>query len=127
MHQESFNPLPLQILHLEDDDADAELIQERLSREQLNAKVKRVNNGSGFAKPLEEQSFDVILADCKLRSFDGFAALEQAKTKAPKTPFIFVSGTLGEEIAVESLINGATDYILKHQLIRLGPAVRRAL
>jgi PAS domain S-box-containing protein len=127
MHQEPVILPPLRILLLEDDSADAELILEQLSKERLNAQVKRVQTGPDFTEALDSRQFDLILADCKLYSFSGFAALEQVKSKAPDIPFIFVSGTLGEEVAVESLKKGATDYILKHQLIRLGPAIRRAL
>jgi signal transduction histidine kinase len=69
----------------------------------------------------------MILSDYALPSFDGYAALAIAKEKAPNTPFIFVTGTMGEEVAIETLKNGATDYVLKTRLARLGPAVNRAL
>ena len=76
---------------------------------------------------LEKGQFDLILSDFKLPGFDGMRALEIAHALKPETPFVFVSGTIGEEAAIESLRNGATDYVLKDHLARLVPAVRRAL
>jgi DNA-binding NtrC family response regulator len=70
---------------------------------------------------------DLILADYTLPSFDGLSALRIAQQHSPEVPFIFVSGTLGEDVAIEALKTGATDYVLKTRLARLGPAVTRAL
>src|SRR5262245_42560605 len=70
---------------------------------------------------------DLILADYSLPSFDGIAALSIAREQCPAVPFVFVSGALGEELAIETLKQGATDYVLKQRLERLVPAVRRAL
>jgi signal transduction histidine kinase len=76
---------------------------------------------------LERHPPDMILSDYALPAFDGYAALAIAKEKVPNIPFIFVTGTMGEEVAIETLKNGATDYVLKTRLARLGPAVQRAL
>src|SRR5205823_1085244 len=78
-------------------------------------------------RAIEERGFDLILSDFALPGYDGITALSLARAKRPDTPFILVSGTLGEEQAVDSLKSGATDYLLKTRLIRLAPAVRRAL
>jgi DNA-binding NtrC family response regulator len=75
---------------------------------------------------LERDEIDLILADYKLPSFDGAAALKLASSTLPDVPFIFVSGTIGEELAIEALKMGATDYVLKTGLSRLAPSVRRA-
>ncbi|HEX3035524.1 MAG TPA: response regulator [Thermodesulfobacteriota bacterium] len=118
---------PLLILHLEDDPKDAELVQKTLAEEAIIYDVVRVKSHDEFTSALEQGEFDLILADIGLPSFDGKTALEIAKRKCPEVPFIFVSGTIGEETAIETLKNGATDYVLKHRLSRLVLAVRRAL
>src|SRR6185295_19181425 len=75
----------------------------------------------------QQAEFDVILAANTLPQFDGLSALAIARVKCSEVPFIFVSGTLGEEVAIETLKSGATDYVLKSRLSRLGHAVHRAL
>jgi PAS domain S-box-containing protein len=117
----------LHILHLEDDPRDAELVRETLAADGLVAEIECVETESEFAAALERSEFDLILADYSLPSFDGLSALTVAQRKRPGIPFMFVSGALGEEIAIESLKSGATDYVLKHKLHRLPPAARRAL
>ena len=117
---------PLRILSLEDDPNDTELIQATLESDGLACEVVRVDTQPAFAASLDE-SFDVILADYTLPSFDGISALKLAMSACPDLPFIFVSGTLGEEVAIEALKRGATDYVLKTRLARLAPSVRRAL
>lgn len=117
----------LRILHLEDSHLDAELIESTLSEHGLQCEAVRVESRMAYLKALEEGGFDLILADYSLPSFDGVSALDFAKEKCPDVPFIFVSATLGEELAVETLKGGATDYVLKQRLWRLGPSVRRAL
>ena len=115
------------ILHLEDDPADRELIRETLGAEGIAVDLVQVDTREEFQKELAHDSVALILSDYALPHFDGFSALQLAQEKKPDLPFIFVSGTLGEEAAIESLRRGATDYVLKQRLARLGPAVRRAL
>jgi PAS domain S-box-containing protein len=118
---------PLRILLLEDNSSDAELIQELLEAEHFVCEVTRVQTRPEFLDALENQEIDLILADYKLPSFDGLSALNLALSARPDLPFIFVSGTLGEEVAIEALKIGATDYVLKTRLSRLVPSVHRAV
>jgi signal transduction histidine kinase len=117
----------LRILYLEDDPKDAELVQVMLETEGLACHVTRVETQVDFCASLERDGFNLILADYTLPSFDGISALKIAAHKRPEVPFIFVSGTLGEEVAIEALNIGATDYVLKTRLSRLVPSVVRAL
>jgi PAS domain S-box-containing protein len=116
----------IRILHLEDDPLDGELIRRMLLGSGLAREIVRVETGSDFSAALGEP-FDFILSDFTLPSFDGMSALKLAREKQPDLPFIFVSGTIEEELAVESLKQGATDYVFKNRLSRLVPSVRRAL
>jgi PAS domain S-box-containing protein len=116
----------LRILSLEDDPRDTELIQEVLEAEGLVCTLIRVDTQPGFVGSLDG-NVDLILADYTLPTFDGLSALRLAKDTCPDVPFIFVSGTLGEEVAIEALKVGATDYVLKTRLTRLVPSVLRAL
>ena len=118
---------PLRILHLEDSPLDAELIDSTLEAHGIRRETVLTDNRKGYLTALEEGGFDLILADYSLPSFDGVSALDLAREKCPDVPFIFVSATLGEELAVETLKGGATDYVLKQRLWRLGPSVQRAL
>jgi signal transduction histidine kinase/CheY-like chemotaxis protein len=118
---------PLRILLLEDDPGDADLIQGLLEADGFICEVSRVQTRAEFVAALEKPEIDLILADHKLPSFDGFSALNLASSARPDLPFIFVSGSLGEELAIEALKIGATDYVLKTRLSRLVPAVHRAL
>lgn len=115
------------ILLLEDNTSDAELIQEILETEHFDCEITRVQTRTEFITALEGNKIDLILADYKLPSFDGLSALNLALSARPDLPFIFVSGTLGEEVAIEALKIGATDYVLKMRLSRLVPSVRRAM
>ncbi|MFB2919777.1 PAS domain S-box protein [Aerosakkonema funiforme] len=117
----------LRILLLEDSLLDAELIDANLKDAGIDCDLVRVETRADFVAALEKNCFDLILADYALPAFDGISALEIARTTCPQVPFIFVSATLGEELAIETLKNGATDYVLKQRLGRLGPSVRRAL
>ena len=117
---------PLRVLLLEDDPNDAELAQELLS-DQFAVDMTRVETRDGFAAALETSHFDLILADYRLPSFDGLSALELAIQRCPNVPFIFVSGTIGEDLAIEAIKRGATDYVLKTRLSRLVLSVQRAL
>lgn len=112
---------------LEDNPVDAELAGHTLRRGGVRFTHIRVETEKDFVHELEENAPDLILSDYALPGFDGYAALEIAKSKAPNTPFIFVTGTMGEEVAIETLKNGATDYVLKHRLARLVPSVHRAM
>jgi PAS domain S-box-containing protein len=115
------------VLHLEDDRYDYELVSEALRSEGFDAEIVRADSEADFVDALQTRSFDLILADYSLPQYDGFSALNRARSISPTTPFIFVSGTLGEELAVETLKRGATDYVVKQRIERLGPSVRRAL
>jgi PAS domain S-box-containing protein len=117
----------LRVLHLEDDSRDAELVRETLEAEGISCHVTRVETEAPFNARLEQGGFDLIFADYTLPSFDGLSALKSAHQIRPLVPFIFVSGTLDEEVAIEALKIGATDYVLKTRLSRLVPSVRRAL
>src|ERR1700722_19201982 len=118
---------PLQILSIEDDPKDTQLIQDLLKTEGIVCQVTRVDTQAALLASIEQGGIDLILADYSLPSFDGISALKFAMKACPDVPFIFVSGTLGEELAIEALKIGATDFVLKTSLSRLVPAVRRAL
>jgi PAS domain S-box-containing protein len=107
---------PLRVLHLEDDVRDAELVRATLEREEIASELTRFETEQDFIAALKRGSFDLILADYTLPSFDGLSALKIAQQHSSDVPFIF-----------EALKNGATDYVLKTGLARLGPAVTRAL
>jgi signal transduction histidine kinase/CheY-like chemotaxis protein len=118
---------PLRILLLEDNTRDAELIQELLEADDFVCEVTRVQTRAEFVASLENAGINLILADYKLPSFDGLSALKLALDARPDLPFIFVSGTLGDEVAIEAVKIGATDYVVKSRLSRLVPSVQRAL
>ena len=118
---------PLKILHLEDDPHDALLIRATLTEAGIANETVLVDNRAGFCAALEREGFDLVLADCRLPSFNGLEALDIVRARSPEMPFLFVTGAIGEEQAIETLKRGATDYVLKDRLSRLEPAVRRAL
>ena len=117
----------IRVLHLEDDPHDAELIQRKLKSEGLSFEIVWVDRREAFESALEREVFDLVLTDYNLPDYDGMSALKRAREKQPDLPVIAISGTLGEEEAVECLKAGATDYVLKQRLQRLGAAVRAAL
>jgi signal transduction histidine kinase len=117
----------LRILHLEDSEADGELLEHSLAQAGLDCGITRVETRSAFVAALDEGRYDLIVSDFSLPDFDGMSALAAFRQRDRETPFIFVSGTIGEERAVESLRRGATDYILKDRVSRLPSAVRRAM
>jgi PAS domain S-box-containing protein len=117
----------IHILHLEDDALDAELIQATLESAGITCQINRVQNRDEFSQALRQGEYDIILGDYRLPTYDGVSALRLARELRPDLPFIFVSGTLGEDAAIESFTQGATDYVLKQRLSRLVPAVERAL
>lgn len=118
---------PLRVLLLEDDALDADLALRQLRSAGFDVATRIATDESGFRAALADFKPDVILSDFSLPQFDGLAALALAAATTPHTPFIFVSGTLGEERAIEALKHGAVDYVLKDNLNRLAPAVERAL
>lgn len=118
---------PIKILLVEDVELDAELTERELKRTNLNYVSKRVEEESDFINNLKFYKPNIILADHSLPNFDGITALKISKELSPGTPFIFVSGKIGEDFAVEMLKEGATDYVLKSNLPKLGHAVQRAL
>ncbi|MGH8294877.1 MAG: EAL domain-containing response regulator [Steroidobacteraceae bacterium] len=117
----------LRLLILEDDAAEAELAVRALEKAGLECAWRRVESETEFRAGLRELRPDLVLSDFSLPRFDGMSALVIAAAEAPDTPFIFVSGTIGEERAIEALKHGAVDYVLKDNLGRLAPAARRAL
>jgi two-component system cell cycle sensor histidine kinase/response regulator CckA len=118
---------PLNILHLEDDPNDAALVVSTLAAGGIACRTTCVQNSEEFMAALEAGDIDLVLSDFSLPTFDGLSALKMARHQVPDLPVILVSGTLGEEQAVDSLKSGATDYVLKEGLVRLVPAVRRAM
>lgn len=118
---------PIRVLCLEDSEVDSELLQALLEDAGIACEITRVETRAEFAAALEAGEFTLILSDNALPAYDGLSALAYARERCPDLPFILVSGTLGEEIAIESLKAGATDYVLKQRLSRLVPAVKRAL
>ncbi len=117
----------IHILCLEDSAADVAMLSHVLRRGGLKFRCKRVETKQTFLQELEHHPPDLILSDRGLPSFDGFTALALARDKCPEVPFIFVTGSPGEKAALETLKSGATDYVLKSDLVRLAPAVERAL
>lgn len=118
---------PLRILFVEDLATDMELAVRQLQRYGIECESRRVETREALGAALVDFEPDVILGDYSLPRFDGASALATARELRPETPYIFFSGTIAEERAIEALKNGAADYVLKSQPGRLGPAVRRAL
>lgn len=117
----------IRILLVEDDEADVELIREALRQGGLSFILRHATNEVDFLQELQQHTLDIILGDHGFPSFDGFKALELARQHQPDVPFIFVTGALGEDVAIASFKNGATDYVLKSRLSQLPHAVERAL
>lgn len=118
---------PLRLLHLEDNPVDAELVIATLTEAGLTCAAQRVDTRTTFLASLKTGAIDLILADYSLPGFDGMSALALARQYAPEVPFLFVSALIGEELAIEAMHQGATDYVLKQRLRRLAPSVQRAL
>jgi DNA-binding NtrC family response regulator len=119
--------LTIRVLLTEDVAADAELEVRELKRAGLRFQHRIADTEGSFTSALQEFAPDVILSDFSMPGFDGMAALALAREICPDTPFVFVSGTIGEEYAIRALKNGATDYVLKTNLVRLPAAVERAI
>jgi two-component system cell cycle sensor histidine kinase/response regulator CckA len=118
---------PLRILHLEDDPTDASLVESVLESEGIACATTCVKCRDDFVAALKCGGIDLILSDFSLPALDGFSAIATVRAGWPDLPVILVSGSLGEQRAIDSLKSGATDYVLKEQLFRLAPAVRRAM
>jgi len=118
---------PLRLLHLEDDPVDAELITATLIEGGIPCQSQLVDTRQAFVAALKEGRMDLILADYSIPGFDGMTALILALQHRPDVPFLFVSGVIGEELAIDAMHQGATDYVLKQRLGRLVPSVQRAL
>ena len=117
----------LNILSLEDSLRDFEIIRERLLDEGFKMNLLRVEKESEFVRSLQNAKWDVILADFRLPGFDAFSALQFSREICPDVPFVCVSGSIGEETAIELIKSGAEDYVLKDRLARLPFAINRAL
>src|SRR5579862_2605170 len=118
---------PIHVLIVEDREYEAEFASRQLRSCGIPHVLKRVETEADMRQAIAEFKPTIILSDFSLPVFDGLSALEIARELAPDIPFIFVSGTIGEERAIEALHRGAVDYVLKTNLARLGPAVKRAL
>ena len=118
---------PLHIVHLEDDPNDAALVRAVLEESGVPFEIAPASDRDGFVAALTTGRVDLVLSDYALPQFDGLSALALARELAPDVPFILISGTMGEDAAIDSLRSGATDYVLKHRMSRLAPAVQRAL
>src|SRR5207245_6599756 len=112
----------LRVIMVEDVESDAELAERELKRAGLAVLVRRVEREEDFRREVGEFSPHVILSDFSMPQFNGMSALRIAREIVPDVPFIFVSGTLGEDYAIRALKNGATDYVLKNNLVRSPPA-----
>jgi PAS domain S-box-containing protein len=117
----------LRILNLEDNQDDFTLVHNKLAVAKIACDLVRVETKDDFVAALDGGEFDLILADYSLPAFDGLSALEIAKKKCPRVPYIFVSGAIGEEFVIETLKRGAIDYVLKDRLALLPAAINRAL
>src|SRR5713226_8077532 len=120
-------PTPLKLLILEDNAFDAELEVGQLQAAGYDCDWLRVQTREDFEACLDQPDFELILADYNLPSFDGLSALGLLNERGLEIPFVLISGTLGEERAIESVKAGATDYVMKEMLERLAPVVTRAL
>ncbi|HEY7480571.1 MAG TPA: PAS domain S-box protein [Gemmatimonadales bacterium] len=123
----SLGPDPLRILILEDVPMDAELVEYELERARIPFEARRVDTRESFVREIRDFAPDLILSDYTLPRFDGMTALSLARELAPSVPFLIVTGSVNEETAVGCMKAGATDYLLKSNLARIGPAVEGAL
>lgn len=119
--------LKLHILLIEDSEDDALLLIRHLQTSGFDPRVRRIDTKADLVKALDEAKWDVVISDYSLPGFDGLAALRVVQESGIDVPFIIVSGTIGEDVAVEAMRAGAHDYVMKDKLARLGPAVTREL
>lgn len=124
---EDYRTRKIRVLHAEDDLIDSELISDQLSDSGMDVEYRRIDDEGALAQELKEFRPDIVLSDLAMPGFTGYRALELVRAHSRYVPFIFVSGTMGEDAAVKALREGATDYILKQNAARLVPAVERAL
>src|SRR4051812_14949269 len=120
-------PMPLKVLIVEDSEEDADLIVLELKRGGFEPVYRRVDNADDMAEALHERDWELVLSDFSMPRFSVTEALNMVQTRGLDIPFVIVSATIGEEAAVEAMKAGAHDYILKHRLSRLVPAVNREL
>ncbi|HEU4952737.1 MAG TPA: response regulator, partial [Holophagaceae bacterium] len=118
---------PVRLLLVEDSEDDALLLRRELEKGGFAPEIRRVETAEAYRQALEEGGWDLVLADYVLPAFGGQEALSLLRRQDPDLPFIIVSGVVGEDVAVETMKAGANDYLLKHNLTRLAPAVRREL
>src|SRR5437016_2454843 len=123
---EFFMRSPEHLLLLEDNACDEQLLRRSIRAEWPKCEVVRVSTRHGFEAALEACRFDLILSDFLVPGFPGLEALALVRERCPEIPFLFVSGAIGDEVAVESLKAGAIDYVLKDRLAKLVPSIRRA-
>lgn len=119
--------LKVRLLLLEGNSRDAELTLSALGESGLSLEVDHVSTAHAFQQAILSRDYDVILADYTLPDFSGLTALQYAQEITPATPFLFVSGSMGEEIAIDALRRGASDYVFKKHLDKLVPSVLRAV
>jgi len=117
----------VKLLHLEDSDKDSELIRSIIDSGEIWYEYFLADNEKDFKQILEHENIDLILSDYGLPDYNGEKALKVAMEQYSNIPFIFVSGTIGEDDAITAMVNGATDFVLKNKLERLVPAIKRAL
>src|ERR1035437_5998915 len=117
----------IKILHLEDSLKDSELIHSFIESGEIEHEYFLADTEFLYIYILETENIDIILSDYSLPNYNGNKALKVAREKYSHIPFIFVSGAMGEDTAINTMLNGATDYVLKYKLERLVPAIKRAL
>jgi PAS domain S-box-containing protein len=118
--------MKLRILHIEDNRDDFELISVKIKSEGIECELERVESQHAVLTALKSGTYDIVLCDYSLPSYDGLTSLQDVRRVNTNIPFIFVSGTIGEAGAIDLMKLGATDYVLKHDLARLAPSIRRA-
>ena len=119
--------IPLRVLIAEDSDDDAKLVLRALRKGDFDIEYERVASGNDLKKALDRQEWQIVVSDYRMPGFTGMDALRIVRDRGLEIPFILVSGTIGEEIAVDAISAGASDYLMKDRLTRLLPAVVRAL
>lgn len=117
----------IKILHLEDNDLDAEIINNQLQKEGFSFQIYRASNKKEFLTGIQGHKLDIIISDFSLPDYDGISALQLVKQSLPGTPFLFISSTLSEDKAIQALRYGATDYVPKNKIEKLGPVIKRII